>query len=292
MVAAVTQQPAGPPPFATLGIVGLGLIGGSVARGVRRVWPGVTIAAMDRSGAAARACDEGLIDAVAGTASELAACDLIVVAVPVGAMTEILPDLATSCPDCIVTDAGSTKREVMRTAASVGLRRFVGGHPMAGAERAGLAYARADLFVGRPWLLVAGSAPEAGAPVEALVRGLGAAPRWVSAEEHDRAVAYLSHLPQLLSTALMRVAVEALGAGGLSAAGPAFAEMTRLAESPPDLWHGILSQNADYTVEAVERLAAALPSSAELTSAEWIKAAFSQAGEARRRWRSNDPATK
>ncbi len=102
-------------------------------------------------------------------------------------------------------------------------------------------------------------------------------------------MAYVSHLPQLLATALMNVAYDAVGDEGLAAAGPAFAEMTRLASSPSDLWQGILMQNADFTAEAVERFIACLPSDGRLASGDWVRDAFARAGQARGQWRPKDP---
>jgi prephenate dehydrogenase len=272
------------PPFARLGIAGIGLIGGSIALGVRQAWPSVTIAACDQPARIEEAQRRGIVDAVASGAADLADADLVVLAVPMGQMATLVAALGACDVAGVVTDVGSTKRQVMQDAARAGLHRFVGGHPMAGAERAGLDHARADLFRGRPWLLVEGAAAGDAALMEAFVRGLGAAPRWVDAEAHDRTMAYVSHLPQLLATVLMNVASDAVGEGGLAAAGPAFHDMTRLASSPAEVWQGILGQNADYTNEAIGRFAASLPSREQLESGDWIKDAFSRAGAARTQW--------
>jgi prephenate dehydrogenase len=257
--------------------------------GLRDVWPGVTITACDDPARIEEGQRRGIVDVVARTAAELSAADLIVLAVPMATMGQLIGSLGRAEVVGIVTDVGSTKRQVMVDAAEAGLERFVGGHPMAGAERAGLDHARPDLFRGRPWLLVDGASPADAALMEAFVGGLGATPHWISAETHDRTMAYVSHLPQLLATLLMNVATEAVGPDGLSAAGPAFAEMTRLASSPPDLWQGILSQNADFTDEALRRFAACLPRRAELESADWIRDAFARAGQARGYVRRRDP---
>ena len=123
---------------------------------------------------------------------------------------------------------------------------------------------------------------------ETIVRGLGGVPRWMTAEAHDRIMAYVSHLPQLLATMLMNVATEAVGIDGLTAAGPGFTEMMRLASSPADVWEGILTENADYMEEAVRRFADALPGGTELQSVDWIRQAFVQAGRSRTQWRSKD----
>jgi prephenate dehydrogenase len=276
------------PPFARLGIAGIGLIGGSIALGVREVWPSVTIAACDRPDRIQEAERRGIVDVVADGAAALADADLIVLAVPMAQMGTVVAALGACEVAGVVTDVGSTKRQVMHDAARARLRRFVGGHPMAGAERAGLDHARADLFRGRSWLLVEGARAGDAALMEAFVKGLGAVPRWVDAEAHDRTMAYVSHLPQLLATILMNVTSDAVGREGLAAAGPAFSDMTRLALSPADVWQGILGQNADFTEEAIGRFAASLPSRDQLESADWIREAFTRAGAARSEWPPKD----
>jgi prephenate dehydrogenase len=142
--------------------------------------------------------------------------------------------------DVVVTDCGSTKRTVMEAAASLG-GRFVGGHPMAGSEASGASAARADLFDGAAWALV-GEDGEPMTRVAEVVRQLGAEPVRVSAEEHDRHVARVSHVPQLLACALARVAGKTDGPFG---GGTGLASMTRLADSPWSVWRDILDANAD-----------------------------------------------
>jgi prephenate dehydrogenase len=200
------------------------------------------------------------------------------------AMRDVIDQLGRCRARGIITDVGSTKRAVMAAAVAAGLRRFIGGHPMAGSEHAGLEHARADLFRGRPWLLVASAATEADKAVETFITALGGHPRWLSAENHDRTMAYVSHLPQLLATTLMNVASRQVGEEGVAAGGPAFVEMTRLASSPSALWQGILSENADFTTEALKRFVDALPDGADVGSAAWVREAFTHASQARQRW--------
>jgi prephenate dehydrogenase len=149
---------------------------------------------------------------------------------------------------------------------------------MAGAERGGLLHARADLFHGRPWIIVAGAAPDASVhSVEQLATALGAEPRHMDATTHDRVMAYVSHVPQLLATTLKSTATAAVGEDGLRAAGRAFQEMTRVAGSPADVWEGILSTNADFIAEAMAAFCGRLPAAADLRDPAWVRAAF--AGE-------------
>jgi prephenate dehydrogenase len=283
-----SRTPTADPPFARLGIAGIGLIGGSVALGIRERWPSVSLAVCDRPDRIEEGQRRGIVDAVASTARELASCDVVVLAVPTPAMGGCISELAAAGVRGLVTDVGSTKRPVLQAASRARLPRFVGGHPMSGAERGGLDHARADLFRGRPWLLMEGAASDDAALTEHIVHGLGGVPRWMTADTHDRVMAYVSHLPQLLATMLMNVATDAVGLDGLMAAGPGFTEMTRLASSPSDVWEGILTENADFMDEAVRTFAAALPSGADLRSAEWVRQAFVEAGRSRARWRSKD----
>jgi prephenate dehydrogenase len=250
------------PPFARVGIVGLGLIGGSIALGLRRRWPEVQVIGVDRPEVAADAHRLGAISDTRGALGNLQSADLVVLATPVPEILASLDEARAAGIAGMVTDVGSTKRHIVTRAGELGIR-FVGGHPMAGAAHAGLRHARADLFDGREWMIVPGTAsPDDVDLLEATIRGLGAAPRRIDADVHDRLMAYVSHLPQLLASALMSVAGDAVGAQGLASAGQGFADMTRLAASHPDVWRGILSTNADYVAEAVRTLIDRLPADA------------------------------
>jgi prephenate dehydrogenase len=271
-------------PFSEVGIVGLGLIGGSIALAARAAWPGITIAGFDRTAATAAAAHGRVIDRVAAELTDLDGCDLLVLAVPLSAMVDLVPVVARFSHPSVVTDVGSTKRQVMDAARVAGLQHFIGGHPMAGSERGGLDEARRDLFVGRPWLLVADDRATGDARrVERFVAGLGASPHWTDATTHDRTAAYVSHLPQLVSVAIMNAAASALDEHELTAAGRAFDEMTRLASSPPDMWQDILADNAPFVREALARFLAELPAAENIADRRWIKGAFDRAASARAR---------
>ena len=272
------------PPFSRVGIVGLGLIGGSIALATRTAWPGVTIVGLDRSPETAVAAHRGVAHEVVERVADLAGCDLILIAAPLPQIVEVLPEIAAARSHAVVTDVGSTKRRIMTAARAAGLSRFVGGHPMAGSEHAGLGHARGDIFEGRPWLLVE---QDAGADVHAalarFVQGLGGVPQWIDAETHDRTVAYISHLPQAIAIALMNAATDAVGESGLTAGGRAFNEMTRVASSPSGMWEAIFSQNGDFVAEALARFVQALPTEAHLRDAAWVREAFARAARARTR---------
>ena len=268
-------------PFRRIGIVGLGLIGASIGLAARRRWPAIEVAGVDRAETTADAIALGAATTSSGTVRELGGANLIVLATPVNVIVDLLQNARDVGMSALMTDVGSTKRRIM--AAAGRNVRFIGGHPMAGAARGGLENARADLFTGCPWLLVPGktSADDA-ARLSEFVRGLGADPIVVDAETHDRAVAFVSHLPQLLSVALMTVAGRETGNTGLRIAGPAFRDMTRLAESSPDVWRDIVRSNADFINEALEAFVAALPTSNATADASWIDQAFPAA----RAWRA------
>lgn len=277
----------GAPPFDRVGIVGVGLIGGSIAHALRAVWPGVTITAVDRADVLDAAAAAGILDVRGQTVDDLADVDLIVLATPIPGILDLIPAVAGLGTRAVVTDVASTKRQIMRAAREADLSRFAGGHPVAGAERPGLEHACADLFCDQPWVIV----PGPGTDGETLARleqfvvdGMGAVPHRLDAETHDRTMAYVSHLPQLLAVALMNTAGGAVGGAGLALSGRAFGEMTRLASSPADLWSSILGTNADYVAEAAASLAAELPTRASrLGATSWIEEAFQQSGEWRRR---------
>jgi len=256
----MSPDPA-PPPFQRIGIVGLGLIGGSIALRVKRQWPSVHVAAIDNVAVLESAIERGVIDGACKAIAELTDRDLVVLATPVSAILTQLKACA-SLPG-VVTDVGSTKRRIMTAAREAGLGTFVGGHPMAGAAAGGLDRADAALFEGRPWMLVEGTAAPGGVSrLRALVAGMGAQPVVMDADTHDRTVAHVSHVPQLVALSLMSTAGGAAGDAGLSTAGPGFIGMTRLAASPFDVWQGILETNADYIAEAMRDLVAHLPQTA------------------------------
>jgi prephenate dehydrogenase len=258
-----SRRPEGQPPiFEKIGIVGLGLIGGSIALAARELWPSALVIAVDNKDVLEIAMRRHAIDVAADDLIVLAEADLVVLAAPARqniALLEALDDNVRQ--PAVITDTSSTKREIVRAARTLPARfTFVGGHPLGGAARGGLEHARSDLFRGRPWLLTptgdgAGHAIE---KLSAFVRAVGAEPRLLGVEAHDRLLAFLSHLPQLTASALMQVVGDAVGHEGLALSGRGLADTTRLASSPADIWKDIAATNADEIGPALDALIAVL----------------------------------
>jgi prephenate dehydrogenase len=246
----------------SVAVLGLGLIGGSLALDLRA--RGVRVIGWDRPEVLRRARRRGLVDAVAASVDDAARqAGLVVLAAPPAANLRLLRRLARLGPEGpIVTDVGSVKGRIVGEAGRLGLRRFVGGHPIAGSERSGIEAARQGLFEGRAWALtpVDETAPRALRTVAALAHALGARPvRRLDAAQHDRALAFLSHLPQMVAWALRAAAQgDPVARRHLALAGPGFQDMTRLARSPRGLWRQILEQNSREVARAARTLRAAL----------------------------------
>jgi prephenate dehydrogenase len=258
-----------------LAFLGFGLIGGSIARAVRASDPAPawTMRAWSPSGdGPAAALADGVIDGVASTPQDvLFDADLVILAAPPTTCLAVLDDLAGPWraalpPTAVITDVASTKAALVSRADGLGLR-FVGGHPMAGLEAAGYAAARADLFVDRPWVITPGARARA-ADVERvteLVAACRARAVLLDPAVHDRAVAGISHLPLLLSAALVESVAgrrsEQPGddwalAGSLAAGG--WRDMSRLARGDPAMGAGIAATNAEALLARLDDLLVAL----------------------------------
>jgi len=250
------------PVFRHIGIVGLGLIGGSIALASREIWPSALVIGVDSKDVLETAMRLHAIDVAADDPVVLAEADVVILAAPVRQNLDLLDDLDENLRQAaVVTDTGSTKRAMLEASRRLPPRfTFVGGHPLAGAANGGLEHARPDLFKGRPWLLTprddgSGDAVE---KLLAFTRALGAEPRVMAADVHDHLLAFLSHLPQLTASALMQVVGEAVGREGLELAGRGLVDTTRLAASPSDIWKDIGATNADEIASALETLIALL----------------------------------
>jgi prephenate dehydrogenase len=238
-----------------IAVIGVGLIGGSVALAVRER-AGATVAGFDRSpDAVDKAAERGAVDRAAASIEEAVAdAEAVFVAVPVGSLPDaVATALATAPEDCVVTDVGSTKRAV--TAAHDD-PRFVGGHPLAGAETAGVEHARADLFENATWYLTPTSRTS-GILYERLHRllhALGARPTAIEADTHDTILAAVSHLPHVLANVLVSQAADTLAAGGerLPATGPSFRDATRVAGASSAIWTDIYLANRDALAQEID----------------------------------------
>jgi prephenate dehydrogenase len=249
-----------------IALLGLGLIGGSIARALR-----------ERDGAANRdeisawspsgngpvaAVRDGTIDVAAPTpVAAIEGADLVVLAAPPPIVIELLEGLAgrwgSALGEAVVTDVASTKSAIVQRATSLGLR-FVGGHPMAGRETSGYGAAERDLFEDRPWVVVPGAADDAAvARVESLARAVGARPMRMDADVHDAAVAAISHLPLVLAAALVEAVAGPRGqarrgsraAVDLAAAG--WRDMTRLARGDVSMGSGIVMTNTGAIADRI-----------------------------------------
>lgn len=269
----VMPPSSAPAVFDKIGIVGLGLIGGSIALAARQLWPKALVIGVDHKDVLETAMRLHAIDVAADDLIVLAEADIVILAAPVKTNIALLAELEDNIRQpAVVTDTGSTKREIAAAAASLPARlTFIGGHPLAGAAQGGLEHARPDLFSGRPWLLTTGVGGDlarrlqpsgdggaALAKLTAFVTALGAVPRVIGVQAHDRLLAFLSHLPQLTASALMQVVGESVGQDGLGLAGRGLADTTRLASSPPDIWRDIAATNADEIGPALDALIALL----------------------------------
>ena len=267
--------------FRQLTVVGVGLIGGSFALAAKRGGVAERVAGWDSKAVLDRAIELGVIDAVDDAFDEnrLSEADLLYVAAPVGAIIDFLRDRgALLKPGAIVTDAGSTKREICRAAREALPEHvsFVGGHPMAGSHNSGVEHARVDMFCDAAYALVVDesndAAISAAGRIAEVVRGIGARPVRLTAEQHDRAVAELSHVPQLMATAL---AASGLGTD-LRLAGPGFAETIRLAASQWAVWEDICRTNAGEIASALETVQAKI----EFIRSSLVSGRFDSLGEA------------
>lgn len=241
-------------------VVGTGLLGTSIGLGLKRAGYGGKLVGVGRRERTLREAKErGAFDEVStDVARATQPRDLVVLATPLSGFPAALDALAASAVPVTVTDVGSTKVRVMAEAAAR-LRDdqpFVGSHPMAGSEQQGPEGGRDDLFNGKPCVIVAGDAdPDAMALVEALWHMLGMAILPMSAAEHDRAVATISHVPHLLSSLLVHLGS---GRAALSVASTGFRDATRLASGNPAMWRDIIEWNRGEVVAAIEDVKRAL----------------------------------
>jgi prephenate dehydrogenase len=250
-----------------IAVLGVGLIGGSIGLAARERAGAEVVGWGPRPRSLEKAIDKGAIDEIATTVAEAVNdADAVFACAPV----ELLPDLiaealAAAGSDTVVTDAGSTKRALVEVIQD---ERFVGGHPVAGAETAGVENARADLFDGAAWYLT--PRPDTSGilfeRLHRLIVSFGARPTAIDAETHDRMLAAVSHLPHVLANALVTQAAASAVSDGeaLPRSGPSFRDMTRVAGANSDIWTGIYLTNRDAIADEVDGVIGRLQSIVEL----------------------------
>lgn len=231
-------------------IVGTGLIGASIGSALRTF--GWRVSAHDSvPGVVDRAIELGAVDAEGFDP----ASEIVFVATPVGTIVDQVSRALEACPTAVVTDVGGVKESIV---AQVTDARFVGGHPMAGSERLGVEGADEGLFDGAAWALCPGpsTADSTYGSVREVVASLGAQVLTLSASDHDRLVAVVSHVPHLTAAALVRVADAHASdhAALLRLAAGGFRDMTRIAAGSPDIWPGVCAQNRDAILEVLDQL--------------------------------------
>jgi prephenate dehydrogenase len=253
--------------FRQITIVGTGLIGGSFALALKKHGYKGTIVGCDREAVLQKAIAKGVVDrGVLRPEEAIAGSDLVLLAAPVGAILDLIERLGPLLgAGALLTDAGSTKAEIMMRAKAVFgnqvSERFIAGHPMAGKENSGLDFADAALFENAVWFLVSDGEPAAPLTGKAqelceLVKTLGARPLCMGSERHDRLCAWISHLPQMISTALAATLEDEFGDDRelQTIGGRALREMTRISSSPYSMWRDIAHTNTENIQEAIEQL--------------------------------------
>jgi prephenate dehydrogenase len=282
-------------PAPRVAVLGVGLIGGSIGLAARRRLQAEVVGHGRNPARTARAVELGALDRGAASVAEACAgADVVFCAGPVGALLEQAREaLAASGPETVVTDVGSTKGELVAALGSD--ERFIGGHPLAGAETAGVDNARADLFEGARWYLTPTdrSSGLLYDRLQRLVAGLGARPQAIDASVHDRLLATISHLPHVVANALVAEAAAELGADSerLPEVGPSFRDTTRVAGSNPAIWADIFASNREAVADSVEAVARRLGAAAELIRSgdrDAVAAWHAAAGEDRRRLLESD----
>ncbi|MCC9658259.1 prephenate dehydrogenase [Rhodopirellula halodulae] len=242
------------PSCRSVAIIGLGLLGGSVALSIRRRWPSVRLTACARSPETrALALDRSIVDEVFETPDGAAnGCDLAVIATPVNRIASLAQTLAGEFPELTLTDVGSTKGGLVRElAGSSAARQFVPAHPIAGSEKSGAEHASAELFDDKPIVLTPSGEelPHHVNRATAFWRATGGRIVTMPAEEHDATLALTSHLPHLLSSLAARQITPSM----LSLVGTGWLDTTRVAAGDADLWTAIVSENREAILGAIQQ---------------------------------------
>jgi prephenate dehydrogenase len=272
-------------------ILGTGLIGGSFALALRKYTTDIHITGWDRPEVVREAQSRNAIDAAffGDLAPALENAELVYIALPIGATLDLLPEvIRLAAPNALITDACSTKVRIIESAvdhfSEDSGKRFLGGHPMAGRELAGIAHADADLFRNNSYALIGASPEQNDARISAFVKILekiGARPLWLGAQQHDYAVGLASHLPQLAAVALASFLYDHLDENGLpiTLAGPGLRDSLRLAGSPYSTWRDIVLTNKEFLSAALDLFSRRLDDLRERLASRDLEADFDAANE-------------
>ena len=291
-------------PIRQITIIGTGLIGGSLGLALKKHDFRGRIVGCDRAPVLERARDKGAIDDGHTNPSDAArGSQVVVLATPVGAIIDMIERIGPVLPQrTLLTDVGSTKAQVVARAADVfgkdAGRRFLAGHPMAGKEQAGVEFADPDLFHGAAWFFtpIADQNIYGGMSGDFLewVEKIGARIASMDAEEHDKLCAWISHLPQMISTALAAALVEEFGGDAplLEAGGRALSEMTRISASPYSMWRDIALTNKENIQDALLRLEQRLAHIRENLDTRELAMEFERAHELKKAGLVKKPAKK
>lgn len=245
----------------TVGFLGLGLIGGSIAKGIRRHHKNYTLIGYNHNFSTAQAAmEDGILDIAASKVDDtFSACDVIYLCMPVSYNVDYLKKIKPFLkPSCILTDVGSVKSNIHDAVKTLGLtKHFIGGHPMAGSEKTGYAHSTDHLVENAYYPLTPceHTPPEALLFLKELTASIGAIPIILTAEEHDYAVAAISHLPHMIASSLVNLVKSAdsesqvmktIAAGG-------FKDITRIASASPVMWQQICLTNRDNIVKTMNQ---------------------------------------
>lgn len=251
----------------TAGFIGLGLIGGSIARGLKRNNPNIRIMAYMRTRSKLeQAKQDGIVDDILEGAedSRLSSCDIIFLCTPVEFNEMYLEKVRPLLKEgALVTDVGSTKESVHRTVEKLGMNKvFVGGHPMAGSEKTGYENSTDHLLENAYYIITPTpeTPPELTKRLQDVAKAIGAIPMVIDYHRHDRIVAAISHLPHLIAATLVNLVHDSDGKDQMmkTLAAGGFKDLTRIASSSPVMWEQICMTNTDNIVEIADRYIAAL----------------------------------
>ena len=276
-------------PIRQITIIGTGLIGGSFGLALKANGFRGKVVGCDRKEILGKAKRKRAIDL--GITDPVEACrgsDVVLLATPVGGIMGLIGILAPHLsPEVLFTDVGSTKSEILRTAGkafgAAVTQRFLGGHPMAGKENSGIEFADPELFRGAVWFLTPTNNQSLNskriAEFLALVRKIGARIALLDAADHDALCGWISHVPQMISTALASTLVEEYGQNAplLETGGRALREMTRIAASPYSMWRDIAITNKQSIAEALLKLEQKLAHIRENLDTRELEREFEQA---------------